>query len=112
MPARPALDKIREALADDPGGMDAVVRAPVFRRRFKALDREAMLTRLPRGYAAGHPAERWLRYRSFTATRPLTEREATGPRLPALLERDFAALVPLVRWLNGAIGYRPWERRY
>ena len=47
MPARPALEKIREALADDPGGMDAVVRAPAFRRRFGALDREAMLTRLP-----------------------------------------------------------------
>ena len=112
MPARPALEKIREALAADPEGLDEVVRAPVFRRRFKALDREAMLTRLPRGYAEGHPAEHWLRYKSFTATRMLTESQATSARLPALLERDFAALVPLVRWLNGAIGYRPWERRY
>ncbi|HET9040677.1 MAG TPA: TIGR02453 family protein [Gemmatimonadales bacterium] len=112
MPARPALEKIREALAEDPEGLDRVVRATAFRRRFKALDREAMLTRLPRGYAEGHPAERWLRYKSFTATRLLTEREATSARLPALLERDFAALVPLVRWLNGAIGYRASERRY
>jgi uncharacterized protein (TIGR02453 family) len=112
MPARPALEKIREALADDPEGLDAIVRAPSFRRRFKTLDREAMLTRLPRGYAEGHPAERWLRFKSFTATRPLAESEATSARLPARLERDFAALVPLVRWLNGAIGYRPWERRY
>ena len=112
MPARPALEKIREALADDAEGLDAIVRAPAFRRRFKALDQEAMLTRLPRGYAPGHPAERWLRYKSFTATRPLTEREATSARLPSLLERDFAVLVPLVRWLNGAIGYQPWERRY
>lgn len=112
MPARPALEKIREALAADPEGLDEIVRAPVFRGRFKALDRTAMLTRLPRGYAAGHPAERWLRYKSFTATRMLTESQATSARLPALLERDFAALVPLVRWLNGAIGYRPWERRY
>ena len=112
MPARPALEKIREALAADPEGLDEIVRDPVFRRRFKALDREAMLTRLPRGFAEGHPAERWLRYKSFTATRMLTERQATSARLPALLERHFAALVPLVRWLNGAIGYRAWERRY
>ncbi|HET7239850.1 MAG TPA: TIGR02453 family protein [Gemmatimonadales bacterium] len=112
MPARPALEKIREALAADPEGLDEIVQAPMFRRRFKALDREAMLTRLPRGYAEGHPAERWLRYKSFTATRMLTERQATSARLPALLERDFAVLVPLVRWLNGAIGYRAWERRY
>jgi hypothetical protein len=42
----------------------------------------------------------------------LTEREVASPRLAATLERDFAALVPLVRWLNGAIGYRAWERRF
>jgi len=112
MPARPALEKIRAALADDPEGLDDIVQAPAFRRRFRALDREAMLTRLPRGYAAGHSAERWLRYRSFTATRMLAEREVTSPRLAAMLERDFSALVPLVRWLNGAIGYRGWERRF
>ena len=71
-----------------------------------------MLTRLPRGYAAGHPAERWLRFRSFTATRALSEAEVLSPRLPATLARDFAALVPLVRWLNGAIGYPSLTRRY
>ena len=112
MPARPALDRIREALAEAPADLDRIVRAPGFRRRFGGLDQEAMLTRLPRGYAPGHPAEGWLRYRSFTATRMLPEREVLSRRLPAALERDFAALLPLVRWLNGAIGYRAWDRRY
>ncbi len=112
MPARGTLARVREALAEDADGLERILEAPAFRRRFKALDREAMLTRLPRGYADGHPAARWLRYRSFTATRPLTEREVTSARLPTLLQRDFAALIPLVRWLNAAIGYQPWERRY
>jgi uncharacterized protein (TIGR02453 family) len=112
MPARPSLERIREALAEAPRDLDRIVRAGVFRRRFGALDDEAMLTRLPRGYAQGHLAERWLRYQSFTATRMLSEAEVQSPRLPATLERDFAALLPLVRWLNGAIGYRAWEKRY
>ena len=112
MPARPALEKIREALAEHPDALDRIVRAPGFRRRFKALSQEALVTRLPRGYTEGHPAERWLRYRSFTAYRLLTEREVGSRRLPAVLERDFAELVPLVRWLNGAIGYRIWKRRF
>jgi uncharacterized protein (TIGR02453 family) len=112
MPARPALDKIREALADDHEGLERLVRASAFGRRFGALTREAVLTRMPRGYAEDHPAAEWLRYKSFTAYRPLTIREVTSPRLAATLERDFAALVPLVRWLNGAIGYRPQDRRY
>lgn len=112
MPARPALEKIREAVAEEPEALDRLVGAAAFRRRFGALDREAMLSRLPRGYAADHPAARWLQFKSFTATRPLTEAQVTDARLPQTLERDFAALVPLVRWLNAAIGYRAWKRRY
>ena len=112
MPARPALDRIREAIAADPGAMPRLARAPAFRRRFGALDEEAVLKRMPRGYPPEHPAERWLRFRSFTSTRELTAEEVTSPRLPVLLARDFAALVPLVRWLNATIGYRAATRRY
>jgi hypothetical protein len=42
----------------------------------------------------------------------MTQREVQSPRLPMILAKDFAALVPLVRWINGAIGYRSWGRRY
>ena len=111
MPARPALDRIREAIADAPEDFEALLQAPAFRRRFRHLDREALLKRMPRGYAETHPAAGWLRYRSFTATRMMPERRVVGSRLPGIIARDFAALVPLVRWLNAAIGYRPLERR-
>jgi uncharacterized protein (TIGR02453 family) len=111
MPARPTLDRIRERLAEQPEAMDRVVGSPAFRKRFGRLDQEEMLTRLPRGYEAHHPAARWLRYRSFTAYRQLTDKEVLGPRLPTVLERHFEVLVPLVRWLNHAIGYRALERR-
>lgn len=112
MPARPALDRIREAIAESPDDFERLLRAPAFRRRFGRLDTEAVLKRMPRGYADAHPAAEWLRYRSFTATRTMSVREVESPRLPAILARDFEALVPLVRWLNAAIGYRSWSRRY
>jgi len=112
MPARPALEKIREALAENHEGLERILQAPTFRRRFRELTPEAVLSRMPRGYEESHPAAKWLRFRSFTAYRPLTAAQVQSPRLAAMLERDFAALVPLVRWLNAAIGYRPWERRY
>lgn len=112
MPARPALEKIREALAEDHEGLERHLRAPAFRRRFRELTPEAVLSRMPRGFEERHPAARWLKYRSFTAYRPLSPDQVQSPRLAATLERDFAVLVPLVRWLNAAIGYRPWERRY
>jgi uncharacterized protein (TIGR02453 family) len=112
MPARPALDRIRDAIAESPEAFERLLRAPAFRRRFGGLDSEAVLRRMPRGYAEDHPAARWLRYRSFTVTRMLSEREVGSSRLPDIVARNFATLVPLVRWLNGAIGYRAWERRY
>jgi uncharacterized protein (TIGR02453 family) len=111
MPARATLDRIREKLAARPGELERIVRLPSFRRRFGELDREAMLKRLPQGFQSGHPAERWLRYRSFTVTRQLSEREVLDRRLAARLARDFEAMLPLVRWLNSAIGYQPAATR-
>jgi uncharacterized protein (TIGR02453 family) len=111
MPPRPALAQLRDRLAARQLEWEAIVEAPAFRRRFGALDEEAMLTRVPRGFAPDHPAARWLRYQSFTAGRRLTEDEATGPELAERLVKDFVALLPMVRWLNLALGLSPAERR-
>lgn len=111
MPARQALQKIRAAFSDDQAGFERIVRGSGFRRKFGGLDEDAMLKRLPRGVAADHPAAHWLRYQSFTAHRMLSHREILSPKLPAMLTRDFRSLLPLVRWLNAALGYRVAERR-
>jgi uncharacterized protein (TIGR02453 family) len=111
MPPRPTLGKIRERLAEEVEQFERIVLAPAFRRRFGRLDDEAMLKRMPRGYAEDHPAARWLRYQSFTVGRELSRREFHSPRLPQLLARDFAALTPFVRWLNHAVGFAPMTER-
>lgn len=111
MPPRPALLKIREALVEDLEGWDAIVSDRRFRRRFGALDQEGMLTRVPRGYPADHPAAAWLRYQSFTAGTALTDEQVTSPRLPALLAGHYAAMTPFVRWLNLALGLKPHSSR-
>jgi uncharacterized protein (TIGR02453 family) len=111
MPARHTLAAVRKAIVDDPAAFEATMATIAFRRRWKRLDEEAMLTRLPRGFAAGHPAERWLRFQSFTVTAPLSRRVVLGRELPDVLMRHFASLFPLVRWLNAAQGLRPAKRR-
>lgn len=111
MPARPALNAIRDALAADPDGFESIVLNRAFRRRFGPLDDEAVLKRMPRGFSEDHPAARWLRYRSFVGYRALSAADVTSRRLPAILERDVVLLLPLVRWLNAAVGYQPALRR-
>ncbi len=110
MPPRPALDKIRDSIADDPTQFGRIVESPAARRRFGGLDDEAMLKRMPRGFSDTHPAARWLRYQSFTIGRQLSDQEALSSRLPDGLEKDFRLMVPLVRWLNGALGLRSVSR--
>jgi len=111
MPARPTLSRLREAIAEGWKGFERVVRDPTFLRRFGRLDDEAMLKRMPRGFPESHPAARWLRYQSYTAGRLLSDAQATAARLPALVETDFARLLPLVRWLNGALGLKAARQR-
>ncbi len=112
MPARPSLDRIREAIAERHEELEAIVRLPSFRRRFKRLDEEAMLKRHAPGLRREAPC-------GALAPLPLLhgheiaapQREVLDRRLPATLARDFAAMVPLVRWLNAAIGYQPAAAR-
>ena len=96
MPPRPTLTRLRE---------------PSFKKRFGTLDESAMLTRMPRGYAEDHPAADLLRHQSFTVGRMLTDAELFSPKLADLLARDYARLVPFVRWFNGALGLRTLARR-
>jgi uncharacterized protein (TIGR02453 family) len=111
MPPRPALALIRDAVAEDHRSFERIVRARAFVERFGARDAEAMLKRVPRGYDADHPAADWLRYQSFTAGRRLDDAEPLGAGLPALLEADYRVLLPLVRWLNAALGLPAADRR-
>jgi len=111
MPPREALGKIRDAMAAKPAAFTRVVSAPATVRRFGALDEDAVLTRVPRGYDPDHPAAKWLRYQSFTLGRALSDAQITSARLPALVAEDFAAMLPLVRWLNASLGLKPAARR-
>ena len=111
MPPRPQLDRIRERIVEDQRGFERALAGAAFKKWFGALNEEHMLLRLPRGYAEGHPAWRWLRYQSFTASAPLAAREVTSPRLLDTVMERFLALAPLVRWLNAALGYPKADRR-
>lgn len=114
MPPSPSLAKIRERFDEDLAGWEAAVGSPAFRRRFVRLDDEddgVLLKRLPRGYAEGHPAEKWLRFKSFTAGRAYSDEEILSPKLVDRAMSDFAVMVPMVRWLNLALGYLPAKSR-
>lgn len=111
MPPKPALDLIRERLLEHHRDFATILGATSLRRRFGPLSDEAMLVRAPRGVDPEHPAAEWLRYKSFTVSRPVTDAVMTSPALLKELGRDLRTLGPLVRWLNDALGFAPASRR-
>ena len=108
MPPRPQLNKLRSAIAEKPEGFVRMVQS--LPKRFGGVSDEGALKRMPRGYSEDHPAAKWLKYQSFTSGRSLTDAQVTSTKLPALLEREYEAMLPLVRWVNGAFGLPTTKR--
>jgi len=109
MPPTPALARIRLALTEDLAGFERARRAA--RRTYGELSDEAVLVRPPRGYAADRPAAEWLRYRSFTVSHAIPASALQRADLPDWLARAYRPAIPLVRWLNGAVGLPAASRR-
>lgn len=109
MPPRPQLNKLREAIAENPRAFEKMVRS--IPPRFDGLDDEAALKRMPRGYPEDHPAAKWLKYQSFTTGHTLTDAQVTSASLADLLSKEFEAVLPLVRWLNNILGFKPATQR-
>jgi uncharacterized protein (TIGR02453 family) len=102
MPERADLIKIRARIAADPGEFRRLASAAPL-RRIGGVQGDR-LTRVPRGYAADHPAKEYLRLKHFLGFREWPPELATSPRFwPAMLA-TFSAVMPLVRYLNEAIG--------
>lgn len=111
MPPRPTLQRLREEIDENHRGLSKILGEASFRRRYGELAQESALTRMPRGYPDTHPAAALLRLQSYTVGKTLTPRELASARLPDVLAREYERMLPLVRWLNGALGLRTLARR-
>jgi uncharacterized protein (TIGR02453 family) len=114
MPPRHSLARIRDRLANDHAAFRRIVTASAFVRRFGGLTDDGpgvKLTRMPRGFADEHPAAEWLRFNSFTVSTAYTDAQMLSPKLLDRAMKDFALMLPLCRWLNGALGYPPARTR-
>ncbi len=98
-PQPPQLQAVREHIAAHPKRLRTIVESPGFRRTFGALAGER-LQRVPRGFAADHPAAEYLRFRQFLAGCELPPAAATTARFYASVLRAFRQAAPLVHFLN------------
>jgi uncharacterized protein (TIGR02453 family) len=100
-PDRDELLAYRSLLAEHHEEFRALLRDKKLRRTVGELQGEQM-TRLPKGFPCGHPAEDLLRHRQWYLESILDIKLLTTPRLVPELARRFEVMAPLLEFMNRA----------
>lgn len=105
MPPAPILKKIRKDIDLYWDEFDEILRTPQFVEIYGNLDIEDpwVLTRPPKGYNDRNPAIKYLKLKSFTATKPLDYTQLTDPNTISLLIELLTPLRDFIHFLNRAI---------
>jgi uncharacterized protein (TIGR02453 family) len=104
-PEPDVLQAIREHLAAHHRRFRRIVRGRAFRAMFGELEGD-QLARVPRGYAADHPAADLLKYRQMLAGREWPAAFASSPRFYGELLKTFRVIAPVIRFLHEPLAAR------
>ena len=100
-PEPPTLEKIRQAIVEDPRGYKKATEAARFRKRFE-VGGDA-LKRPPRGYNPEHPLIEELKRKDFVASCPLDEGDIVRPGFDRRLAEIWRDGAGYVRYLCRAL---------
>ncbi len=101
-PEPPTLERIRQAIVDDPGGYRKAIGAARFKKRFK-LEGDS-LKRPPRSYDPDHPLIEELKRKDFVGACPIDEKDVVRPGFDRRLAEVLRDGAGYVRYLCRALG--------
>ncbi|HUU33746.1 MAG TPA: DUF2461 domain-containing protein [Vicinamibacterales bacterium] len=101
-PDSATLHAVRAHIAERHRELARLVAAPAFKKHLGSMQGE-QATRMPRGFAAAHPAADMLRHKQFLAAREEKPDFAARPDFYPRLLATFAAMAPFVAFLNQPI---------
>lgn len=99
MPEAPVLKKIRQEIDYGFEDFTKLIKAPAFTKHFKTIDGET-LSRPPKGYEEDNPAIEYLKHKSFTVGKALTNKEVTHKDFLKHTAEAFASMKPFIDFLN------------
>jgi uncharacterized protein (TIGR02453 family) len=97
-PPSEQLKAIRNALAEEYKDFRKIIKKKDFVEHFEQLDGDS-LTRLPRGFDAGHPVEELLKKKAFYCWASMEPKIALDEEFIDILVNYFKSMTPLVKWL-------------
>ncbi|MFN0169534.1 MAG: DUF2461 domain-containing protein [Bryobacteraceae bacterium] len=96
------LIQVRSAIARQPERFDRIAKSRDVSKLLGGLQ-GARLTRPPKGFAPGHPAAEYLKFKQFFVYKTLDNSIATTPELYTVLLKHLKAMTPLVDFLCEAL---------
>jgi uncharacterized protein (TIGR02453 family) len=102
MPTPEQLTVIRRAIDRNPAPLKAAISSKPFKKYFGALSGEKLKTP-PRGYDNDHPEIELLKFKQFITAYSLGDKDVLSPRLVPHTVDVFAAIKPLLDFLNTAL---------
>jgi len=102
MPGPPELAAVRKAIAEDEAGFRKMITSRRLNRLLGKMQ-GAQLTRVPRGYAAGHPAGDLLRHKQFYFLVTLPPETALQNSLRRTIVERFECVADFVHFLNASV---------
>lgn len=102
-PPTPILNKIRDAIVDDPEQWTAIQKNKSFKKVLGGLGDSPSLKNAPRGYSAEHPCVNDLKRKSIYAFASCTETQVCADDFPDRVTDAFEALVPLMAFMAKAL---------
>ena len=102
-PPTAVLNKIRDAIIEDPERWQAIQQLPGFSDVFGTLADSQSLKNAPRGYPSDHPCIDDLRRKSLFAFASCSETEVCAADFPDRVTEAFEALAPLMAYMLEAL---------
>jgi uncharacterized protein (TIGR02453 family) len=105
MPMPGDLLKIRQEIDYNFRDFSKIIHSKKFSAQYAGLnmDSEYRLVRPPKGYDESNPAIAYIKLKSFVAMKPVADTELTSKTLVKDTVTAFAALQPLVQFINQAL---------
>ena len=102
-PPTPVLNRIRDAIVEDPERWLAIRKAPALTGALGGLGKAQSLKNAPRGYPGDHPCIDDLKRKSLFAFAGCTEAQVCADDFPDRVKEAFEALSPLLEFMVKAL---------
>ena len=102
MPPADVLKSIRQEIDYNLPAFKKIVTSKKFKAVYGglAMDKEYLLSRVPKGYEADNPAAEYLKLKSFIATQKISDADLVSENLVKKIVTAFDALQPLLKFIN------------